>query len=83
LRLSHSIERLLHKFDLYSSKFISTPYDSSIALKNTDELVSQLEYSQLIGSLLYISKRMRPDISYAVGRLNDILVTIVENTGLH
>ena len=34
------------------------------------EPVSQLEYSQLIGSLLYISNRIRPDISYAVDRLS-------------
>jgi len=71
LSLSHSIERMLHKFDFYDFKPISTPYDSSIALKkNTGEPVSQLEYSQLIGSLLYISNRTRPDISYAVGRLS-------------
>jgi len=49
------IERMFHKFDFYNSKFISTLYDSSIALKkNADEPMSQLEYSQLIGSLLYI-----------------------------
>jgi len=70
LSLSHSIERMLHKFDLYNSKPIFTPYDSSIALKkNKGEHVSQLKYSQLIGSLLYISNRTRSDISYAVGRL--------------
>jgi len=46
LSLSHSIEKMLHKFDLFNSKSISTPYDSSIALqKNTGELVSQLKYS--------------------------------------
>jgi len=39
-------------------------------LKNTGEPVSQLEYSQLIGSLLYISKKTRPDISYVLGRLS-------------
>jgi len=62
---------MLHKFDFYNSKPISIPYDSSIALKkNTDEHVSQLKYSQVIGSLLYISNRTRPNIFYAVGRLS-------------
>jgi len=66
LSLSHSIERMLHKFNFYNSKPISTPYDSLIALKkNTVKHVSQLEYFKLIGSLLYISNRTRPDISYA------------------
>jgi len=82
LSLSHSIEKMLHKFDFYNSKPISTPYDSSITLKkNTGEPVSQLKYSQLIGSLFYISNRIRPDISYAVGRLSR--VTLVENTELY
>ena len=71
LSLSHSIERMFHKFDFYNSKSISTPYDSSIALKkNMGKPVSQLEYSQLIGLLLYISNRTCPDISYVVGRLS-------------
>jgi len=68
LSLSHSIERMLHKFD---SKPISSSYDSSIALKtNTGKPTSQLEYSQLIGSLLYIFNRTRLDISYTVGKLS-------------
>ena len=47
--LSHSIERMLHKFDFYNSEPIFTPYDFSIALKkNMDEPVSQLKYSQLM-----------------------------------
>ena len=41
LSLPYSIERMLHKFDFYNSTHISTPYDSSIALKkNTGEPVS-------------------------------------------
>jgi len=59
LGLSHSIERMFHKFDFYNSKPISIPYDYSISLKkNTDEPVSQLKYSQLIGLLLYISTEL-------------------------
>jgi len=38
--------------------------------KDTGEPVSQLKYSQLIDSLLYISNRTRPNISYAVGKLS-------------
>ena len=71
LSLAYSIERILHKFDFCNSKLISTPYDSSITLKqNMGEPVSQLKYFQLIGSLLHIFNRTRPDISYAVGRLS-------------
>ena len=70
LNLAHSIERMLHKFDFHNSKPISIPYDFSIALKNTSEPVSQLKYSQLIGSLLYIFNKTRLDISYTVGKLS-------------
>jgi len=47
LSLAHNTEKMLQKFNFYNSKSISTPYDSSIALKkNTCEHVSQLKYSQ-------------------------------------
>ena len=49
LSLSYDTEKMLHKFDFYKYNSVSTPYDSSIALKkNMDGQVSQL-----IGSLLY------------------------------
>jgi len=52
-------------------KLISTPFDSSITLKkNTGKSVSRLKYSQLIGSLLYVSNNTRLNIAYAVGRLS-------------
>jgi hypothetical protein len=38
--------------------------------KNSGTPVSQLRYSQMIGSLLYIANKTRPDIAYAVGRLS-------------
>ena len=41
LSLAHSIERMVHKFDFYNTKSISTPCDFSIALKkNMGEPVS-------------------------------------------
>ena len=84
LSLAHNIERMLHKFDFYNTKLISTPYDSSIVLmKNTSEPVSQLKYSQLIGSLLYIYNGIRPNISYVIGRLSRYTSNPVENTRLH
>jgi len=43
---------------------------TTITLKNTGEPVSQLKYSQLIGSLLYMSNKTIPDIAYVVGRLS-------------
>ena len=39
-------------------------------LKNSGEPVCQLEYSQVIGSLMYIANKTRPDIPYAFGRLS-------------
>ena len=71
LSLSHNIEKILHKYDFYHCKSISTPYDSLVSLKkNKGDPVSQLKYFQLIGSLLYVSNKTRPDIAYAVGKLS-------------
>ncbi|CAM8917174.1 unnamed protein product [Rhodiola kirilowii] len=39
-------------------------------LPNTGEAVSQLEYSQAIGCLMYTMMSTRPDIAYAVGKLS-------------
>ncbi|KAK6161187.1 hypothetical protein DH2020_004568 [Rehmannia glutinosa] len=71
LNQSDSIEKFLRKFNYYDCKSVSTPYDPNVHLhKNLGEPISQLKYSQIIGSLLYFTNMTRPDIFYAVGRLS-------------
>ncbi|KAL0416796.1 UNVERIFIED_CONTAM: Secreted RxLR effector protein [Sesamum latifolium] len=50
---------------------MSTPMDPSVKLMpNTGEAVFQLEYSKVIGCLMYAMTSTRPDIAYEVGKLS-------------
>ena len=73
LKLSqeHYVEKILRKFEHFDCKPVSTPYDPSSQLKkNREHSVTQIEYPQIIGSLMYLMNCTRPDIAYAVGRLS-------------
>jgi len=64
-------QKLLRKFGYYDFKSVSTPYDANSKLmKNRGESISQSQYAQIIGSLLHLMSFSRPDIAYAVSRLN-------------
>ncbi|KAM2709368.1 hypothetical protein EV2_047063 [Malus domestica] len=66
-----SIEKMLKKFNFFNCNPVSTSYEPNVCLlKNSGEPVCQFEYSQMIGSLMYIANKTRPDIAYAVGRLS-------------
>ncbi|KAM0055964.1 putative RNA-directed DNA polymerase [Helianthus debilis subsp. tardiflorus] len=68
---SHYIEKVLKKFNHYNCSPVSTPLDPSIRLmSNSGDSVSQLEYSKVIGCLMYAMISTRPDIAYAVGKLS-------------
>ncbi|KAL0444601.1 UNVERIFIED_CONTAM: Retrovirus-related Pol polyprotein from transposon TNT 1-94 [Sesamum latifolium] len=68
---SHYIEKVLKNFNCFHCTPLSTPMDPSVKLMpNTGKAVSQLEYSKVIGSLMYAMTSTRPDISYEVGKLN-------------
>ena len=67
LSQSHYIEKsILEKYG-----YSNCPYDPKVALvKNSSGVpVSQLRYSQIIGSLQYLANCTRPDISYSVSKL--------------
>ncbi|KAL0313427.1 UNVERIFIED_CONTAM: Retrovirus-related Pol polyprotein from transposon TNT 1-94 [Sesamum radiatum] len=68
---SHYIEKVLNKFNCFDCTPVSTPIDPSVKLMlNTGKAVSQLEYSKVIGCLMYAMTSTRPDIAYAVGKLS-------------
>lgn len=65
------IEKILKKFNHFDCTPASTPlYPSLELVKNTGSPVSQLEYSRLIGCLMYAMTSTRPDIALAVGKLS-------------
>ncbi|GJX62715.1 ribonuclease H-like domain-containing protein [Tanacetum coccineum] len=68
---SHYIEKILKKFNREDCSPVSTPMDLVEKLKpNTGKPVDQLEYSRVIGCLMYAMTSTRPNIAYAVGRLS-------------
>ena len=71
LTQSHYIEKVAKRFQCDKSTPVSTPMDpSEKLLPNLGEPISQLEYSQVIGCLMYAMTSTRPDIAFAVGKLS-------------
>jgi len=67
----HYIESVLKKYNILEESPAKTYIDSSLHLfKNTGECVSQLKYSQVIGSLTNITNCTRPDTTYDVNKLS-------------
>ncbi|GKE19183.1 zinc finger, CCHC-type containing protein [Tanacetum coccineum] len=59
------------KFNYFDCTPMSTPMDTSEKLiPNNGQVVSQLEYSRVIGFLMYAMTCTRPDIAFAVGKLS-------------
>nr|CAH65753.1 OSIGBa0123D13.2 [Oryza sativa] len=68
---SHYVEKILNHFGYIDSKPSPTPYDPSLLLRKNKRIArNQLEYSQIIGSLMYLASAIRPDISFAVSKLS-------------
>nr|GEZ27231.1 zinc finger, CCHC-type [Tanacetum cinerariifolium] len=68
---SHYTEKVLKKFNYFDCTLVSTPMDTSEKLMpNNGQAVSQLEYSRVIGCLMYTMTCTRPDIAFAVGKLS-------------
>ncbi|GJY94292.1 zinc finger, CCHC-type containing protein [Tanacetum coccineum] len=68
---SRYIEKVLRKINYFDYTPMSTPMDTSEKLMpNNDQVVSQLEYSMMIGYLMYAMTCTNSDIAFAVGKLS-------------
>nr|GEU36511.1 zinc finger, CCHC-type [Tanacetum cinerariifolium] len=68
---SHYIENVLKKFNYFNCTLVSTPIDTSEKLMPINgQAVSQLEYSRVIGCLMYAMPCTRPDIAFVLGKLS-------------
>ncbi|GKC36307.1 BRCT domain-containing protein [Tanacetum coccineum] len=71
LTQSHYIEKILKKFGHYDDRPVVTPFDPKVQLKkNKGQSVSQLQYTQVLGSLMYTMNYTRPYLVYSVSRLS-------------
>ncbi|XP_066159816.1 secreted RxLR effector protein 161-like [Oryza sativa Japonica Group] len=68
---SHYVDKILNRFGYIDSKPSPKPYDPSLSLRKNKRIArNQLEYSQIIGSLMYLASATRLDISFAVRKLS-------------
>ncbi|GJV42497.1 zinc finger, CCHC-type containing protein [Tanacetum coccineum] len=68
---SHYIKKVLKKFNFFNYTLVSTFMDTSEKLMpNNGQTVSQLEYSKVIGCLMYAMTCIRHDIAFVVGKLS-------------
>ena len=67
----HYVDKILAKFSSDDSGIARIPIDMSLHLsKNKRESVSHVEYTRVIGSLMYLMSCTRPDLAYAISRLS-------------
>jgi hypothetical protein len=71
LMQSHYVEKVLSRFDYKDNKPSPIPYDLSLIFRKNKRIDrDRLRYSQMIGSLIYLSSTTRPDISFAMSKLS-------------
>nr|GEY45071.1 zinc finger, CCHC-type [Tanacetum cinerariifolium] len=70
------LRNVLKKLNYFECTPVSTPMDTSEKLiPNNGQAVSQLEYSRMIGCLMYAMTYTRPDIAFTAGKLSRLMYT--------
>ncbi|GKD31219.1 zinc finger, CCHC-type containing protein [Tanacetum coccineum] len=71
LSQAHYVDKILNTHNAGDSGLARTPIDTNMHLsKNRGVGVAQLEYSRIIGMLMYLMTGTRPDLVYVVSRLS-------------
>ena len=72
------MDKILEKFNKDDSGVARTPLDNSLHLsKNRGKGISQVEYSRIIGSLMYLMSYTRPNTAYMVSRLSRYTIILM------
>ncbi|GKA06817.1 zinc finger, CCHC-type containing protein [Tanacetum coccineum] len=78
---SYYIEKVLKKFNYFDCTLVSTSIDTSEkVIPNNGQTVSQLEYSKVIGCLMYVMTCTRPGIAFAVDKLTFLNGEVVKES---
>lgn len=64
------IEQLLLKFNMSNCKTVDTPIESKLNIEKAENIVANIPYQKLIGSLMYLAVLTRPDLSYSLSYLS-------------
>ena len=71
LSQSHYVDNILGKFDKYNSGIARKPVNVTLHFSKSKAVsVSQVEYTNVIGSLMYLMSYTRLDITYVVNKLS-------------
>jgi hypothetical protein len=78
------IEKVLHRFNMHDTKFVSTPIASHFKLsalqcstsEDDIEYISRVPYSSVVGSLIYSMVCSRADLSYAMSLVSRYMANL-------
>jgi len=80
LNQSHYIEKILKKFDSFDVDPVKTPYDAGVHLvKIKDVPICQMEYPNIISSVMFLMIPTRLDIAHAQSRLSIYTHNLIDN----
>ncbi|GJS06726.1 retrotransposon protein, putative, ty1-copia subclass [Tanacetum coccineum] len=84
LSQAHYVDKILNTHNARDFGLARTPIDTSLHLSKKKGVgVTQLEYSIIIGMLMYLMTSTRPDLAYTVSRLSRAQSTMYNGNSRH
>lgn len=70
IKQTQIIEKILFKSGMQNCKGISTPMEVDLIIDEKENILHNIPYGELVGSLMYLATISRPDIAYTTGVLS-------------